>query len=200
MTTMGIEYQKYKEQKRSNLAQEYETNRSNLARENETHRTNVTNENIRQGTLDEQIRTNRANEGLKRDTLSETVRHNKQTEQLGSRDATSRAKQADAALIQANVATASQQEQVRSNKADEAERTRSAKAKEALSSIDKLPSGAAEVAALGKYVTEYGGNISGKNKSLVNKYLNSAVLAGYGTKKYNEYINQARDILVKFLK
>lgn len=62
MTTMGLDYLKYQETKRSNLAQETETNRSNVVREGEINRSNLAKEgeNNRHNVVTE-VETNRHN-------------------------------------------------------------------------------------------------------------------------------------------
>lgn len=64
MTQMGLDYLRHQEQRRSNLANETETNRANLAKEAEN------------------LRHNTATEQQARDELAETNRHNVRTETL----------------------------------------------------------------------------------------------------------------------
>lgn len=86
MTRNQINYWDLEEKKRSNRAQEIETNRANLAREGETARNNraVEAETNRSNLAREQEthRANVANEDIKNRTLIETGRHNLATEGL----------------------------------------------------------------------------------------------------------------------
>lgn len=76
MTHNQIDYWNLQEQKRSNVAQEIETQRSNLAREHETNRHNVETEKFNISQLAEQSRSNRVNEALKAQAQNEQARHN----------------------------------------------------------------------------------------------------------------------------
>lgn len=64
MTTLGLDYLKHQEQRRSNLANERETNRANLAKEGENLRHNTATEEQARLELDERIRSNTATENL----------------------------------------------------------------------------------------------------------------------------------------
>ena len=172
MTTLGLEYSKFKEAKRSNLAREFETNRNNTAVEAETHRSNLRNEELKQGTLDEQIRTNMANELIKRDTLEETNRHNERTEDLESEKNRINQQQADAKTSEVK------------------ERARANKAEETFKSIQSLPPTSAKVAALSTFLKNYGGDISSKDRAKIDKYLNLATTASAGSDLWQSYLNQ----------
>lgn len=84
MTMMGLEYLKYKEDVRSNIARESENVRHNTQTETldrlglgETVRANQAKESIGWGNLDELVRSNQMRESQNAQSIAENVRHNK---------------------------------------------------------------------------------------------------------------------------
>lgn len=86
MTNNQIQYWSLQEQKRSNRANEVETNRHNMSTEAETNRHNVATEGLDLSKLSETTRHNKASEGIDAGRLSESIRHDKASEQLSGVD------------------------------------------------------------------------------------------------------------------
>lgn len=200
MTTLGLQYEQHLENKRANLAREFETNRSNVANESETHRANVArefetnranvaNENIRRGTLDETIRANKENEAIRRGTLNEQRRTNMANEAIQSGRLAEEIRSNQAKEFETN----------RANVAKETETNRANTAKERIDYIKNLPNDSATVASLAEYVNNYGGKISKSSKDVINKYLNAAVIAGVGTSAWRQSIDAAKEAIISTL-
>lgn len=93
MTVMGLDYLKYSEAKRANLAKEAETHRNNVQNENlnyaqylESVRSHKADESIQSASLDEKIRTDKANELISQGKLNEQVRADVANEYLKQQD------------------------------------------------------------------------------------------------------------------
>lgn len=113
MLATQVEYWKYKEGARHNLAAEQLQRESNsIAAEQvrvnwftaqENHRHNVQNEAIGWTNANENIRHNMVTESISRGTLDETIRHNRQMENIGYQNAYANVSQANAAQRRASI-------------------------------------------------------------------------------------------------
>lgn len=121
MTTLGLDYLKHQEQRRSNLANEEEANRSNLAKEAEN------------------LRHNTATEQQAKDELAETNRHNVRVEDLTAiKDAATKAHYERSDQIQKEHYERADTESERANAAKEYETNRSNEMNELINNLKNM--------------------------------------------------------------
>lgn len=145
MTTMGLDYLKYQESQRSNLANEAETNRSNLARETETNRSNLARE----------AETHRANVAGEQ----ETHRSNMAKEAETNRANTMQDTREWAKINESKRATDLKHEEAKMKNQTEqdklSETRRANEAKEELSTIKEMPASQAKRVAYLNWANKY---------------------------------------------